>query len=75
MKTRGLYEKNEGINISHVSLDPWFDFESNTNVREELNIFRDPSAKADGAIVYFIFSMNIYNQKTFNFKRSFLQSD
>ena len=27
------------INISYVSLGQWFDFENNTDVRGELNIF------------------------------------
>ena len=51
------------MNISHISLDRWFGFENNTDVRIELNIelnrvkyFCDASPQAYGAVTYFFIS-------------------
>ena len=53
LKARWIIWKNEMINISHVTLDRWYAFENNVDVRVELNIFCDASSQEQMRISYF----------------------
>ena len=43
------------IKIPYVSLDWWYGFETNDDVRLNSNIFSDISAQASGAVAYFVY--------------------
>ena len=50
------------INISHVGLDPWYDFENNADIRIESNIFCDASTQTYIAVGISFFRKKFKNK-------------